>query len=187
MASLTPMEDDEPLLVILRGNSAAGKSTLAAALQHALGRGTANIGQDHFRRVVLRERDVPNGDNIDFIANAVRYCSGIGYHVVLEGILISNHYGPMLRELVLSHQRRSHVFYLDVPLEETLRRHAGRPLRAEVSPDKLRDWFVHSDLLGVPGEVLLDGRADLEVTLAVMLSRIGSVEPRRELVGGRFL
>ncbi|MGD7789618.1 zeta toxin family protein [Propionibacteriaceae bacterium Y1700] len=48
-----------PHLVIIRGNSASGKTTAARSLQLALGRGTANIGQDHFRRVVLREHDVP--------------------------------------------------------------------------------------------------------------------------------
>jgi len=173
--------------VILRGNSAAGKSTLAAALQRALGRGTANIGQDHFRRVVLREHDVPNGENIDFIANAVRYCTGIGYHVVLEGILVSDHYGPMLRELVRSHPGPSHVFYLDVPLEEALRRHDGRPLRTEVPPQKLKDWFVPSDILDVAGEIVIDGSDAVEATLAAMLASIGPVQGRRESAGGRFL
>jgi predicted kinase len=174
--------------VILRGNSSSGKSTLAAALQRALGRGTANIGQDHFRRVILREHDVPNGDNIGLIANAVRYCTGIGYHVILEGILLSGHYRPMLRELMQTHPGSSHVFYLDVPLEETLRRHEGRPLRAEVPPQKLREWFVPSDLLNVPGEVILDGRLGEDATLATMLAHIGpAVRQRRDEAGARFL
>ena len=166
--------------MILRGNSATGKTTLAAALQRALGRGTANIGQDHFRRVVLREHDVSNGDNVGLIENAVRYCLGIGYHVVLEGILLSVHYGQMLRELVQSHPGRSHVFYLDVPVEETLRRHDGRPLRAEVAPQKLREWYVPSDTLHIPGEIVLDGSDGMEATLTAMLGRIGPVRGRRE-------
>lgn len=184
---MTIVEDAAPRLVIIRGNSAAGKSTLAVALQRALGRGTANIEQDHFRRVVLREHDVPNGDNIGLIANAVRYCLGIGYHVILEGILVSDHYGPMLRELVQSHPGQSHVFYLDVPLKEALRRHEGRPLRAEVPPQKLHDWFVPSDLLDVPGEIVLDGRQEVEATLAAMLLSMGQVRGRRQSAGGRFL
>jgi hypothetical protein len=64
---------------------------------------------------VLREHDVPNGDNIGFMANAAQYCLRIGYHTILEGILPSDHYGSMLRELVQSHPGRSHVFYLNVP------------------------------------------------------------------------
>ncbi len=128
-----------PHLIVLRGNSVTGKSTLAAALQRTLGPGTANIGQDHFRRVILREHDVPNADNIGLIEYNVRYCTALGYHVILEGILVAKHYEDMLSELITRHHGPSNVFYLDVPLEETLRRHAARPLAAEVAADKIRD------------------------------------------------
>lgn len=74
-------------LIVIRGNSGAGKTTLARWLQLAMGRGTANIGQDHFRRVVLREHDLPDADNIGLIAQRARHCLAIGYHVILEGIL----------------------------------------------------------------------------------------------------
>ncbi len=173
-------------LVIIRGNSASGKSTLALELQRALGRGTANVGQDHLRRVILREHDVPAGDNIDFIAETVRYRVGIGYNVILEGILYSPHYGVMLRQLVEEHPGPSHVFYLDVPLEETLRRHEGRTMT--VTSDKIREWYHRLDLLGIPGEITVDGCPDPQETLALVLDRIGSVAPlRRDLDAARFL
>jgi adenylate kinase family enzyme len=131
---------EAPALVVLRGSSASGKTTLAGDLQRVLGPGVANIGQDHLRRVVLREHDVPGGDNIGLIAHTVEYCLGTGYDVVLEGIMLEAHYGEMLRELLGTHPGPSHVFYLDVPLDETLRRHEGRPLRSEVPrPPRPRD------------------------------------------------
>jgi uridine kinase len=71
-------------LILIRGNCASGKTSLARELQVAMGGGTANIGQDHFRRVVLREHDVPGGDNIELIALAARHCLQIGYHVICE-------------------------------------------------------------------------------------------------------
>lgn len=140
-----------------------------------MGRGTANIGQDHFRRVVLREHDVPGGDNIEFIASAVRHCLRIGYHVVVEGIFLSEHYGEMLRGLLETHTGPAHVFYLDVPLEETLRRHEGRPMRAEVEPDRLRAWYVERDLLQVPGEVVLDESRDVAGATQHILDLVGPV------------
>lgn len=167
-----------PHLVIVRGNSASGKTTLAEMLQHALGRGTANVGQDHFRRVVLREHDVPDGDNVALIRNTVQFCLGINYNVILEGILTSRRYGQMLRDLVADHDGPSHLFYLNVPLEETLRRHDGRPLGATLNPEKLRQWFVASDVLGLPNELILGGE-DLHDTFRLMQKAIGPVTPRR--------
>lgn len=181
------MDGSASRLVILRGNSGSGKTTLAQQLQLAMGRGTANIGQDHFRRVVLREHDVRGGDNIAFIAASVRYCLSIGYHVIVEGILIADHYAGMLHDLLDGHAGPGHVFYLDVPLEETLRRHEGRPMRVDVEPAKLREWYVPHDVLGVPGEVVLDGSAGLETTLAEMVARIGPVPARPDRDGARFL
>jgi predicted kinase len=177
----------EPHLIVLRGNSAAGKSTLAGALQHGFGPGTAVIQQDHFRRVVLREHDVPNGDNIGLIAHTVRYCASIGHNVILEGILVAKHYRDMLREVLIEHPGPTHIFYLDVPLEETLRRHRMRPLAANVSEDRLRGWFTPFDPLGVAGEVVLDGSEDLQTTLTVIREHVGSIAPKAGQDRARFL
>jgi predicted kinase len=174
-------------LVVIRGNSGSGKTTLAGELQAAMGRGTANVGQDHLRRVVLREHDLPGGDNIELIAQTARHCLAIGYHVIVEGILYSGHYRPMLRDLLDGHAGPSHVFYLDISLEETLRRHAGRPLAAEVSPEQLRQWYRPRDVLGVPGEVVLDATQTPQETLAVLRRHIGPVTPRPDVPDGRFL
>lgn len=180
--------DSEQRLIIVRGNSGSGKTTLARELQLAMGRGTANIGQDHFRRVVLREHDVPGGDNIEFIAAAARHCLSIGYHVIMEGIFYSGHYGVMLRSLAQAHTGPAHVFYLDVPLEETLRRHERRPMRAEVEPEKLRQWYLTGDVLGVPGEVVLDHSRDLAGTTRRVLDVVGSVPARpARMSQARFL
>lgn len=177
----------EEILVVLRGNSASGKTTLARSLQLAMGRGTAYIGQDHFCRTVLREHDVPGGDNIQFISHTAKYCLGLGYHVILEGGFYSEHYRGMLRQLIETHPGPVHVFYLEVPLEETLRRHEDRPLRAEVEPAQLRDWYLAHDVLDVPGEVVIDGIGDIDATTKLILDHIGHVPERAVADGSRFL
>lgn len=174
-------------LIVLRGNAASGKTTLARELQLAMGRGTANIGQDHFRRVVLREHDVPGGDNIELIAATARHCLAAGYHVILEGIFYTEHYGTMLRNLLNDHQGPTHVIYLDVPLEETLRRHRTRPLAAEVSTDTLSEWYLASDLLGVPAEIVLAHSRTEAQTLETLLDLIGPVTARPERTASKYL
>lgn len=165
-------------LIVLRGNSATGKSTLAAALRRALGPSTANIGQDHFRRVVLGEHDVPDADNIGLIAHTIRYCASIGNNVIVEGIFVAAHYRDMLCEVIDAHDGPTHVFYLDASFEETLRRHQARPLGAEVPAEQLREWYVPSDTLGVPAEIVLDATLDLEITLQSIRDKIGEVTAR---------
>jgi thymidylate kinase len=174
-------------LIVIRGNSGSGKTTLARDLQLSMGRRTANIGQDHLRRIVLREHDLPDADNIGLIAHTARYCLAIGYHVIVEGILHADHYRSMLCELAEGHPGPTDVFYLDIGLEETLRRHAGRPLAAEVEPERLREWYRAHDVLGVPGEVVLDANQTAQETLAAVRKHIGPVTPHPDIPGGRFL
>jgi len=113
-------------LVVIRGNSASGKSTIAAGIRAKCGPGVAIVGQDHLRRVVLKEKDKP-GANIGMIDLVTLYALDHGYTTVLEGILYAAHYGEMLTGLRDDHLGQSLFYYMDVPFEETLRRHAAKP------------------------------------------------------------
>ncbi|MFB7499077.1 AAA family ATPase [Streptomyces sp. NPDC056161] len=155
----------ETRLIVLRGNSASGKSSVAAGLRDRFGRGLALVGQDNLRRVVLREHDRPGAANIGLIDLTARYALDAGYHVVVEGILYADHYGDMLARLRADHRGRTHGYYLDVPLEETLARHAGKPIADEVDADRLREWYRPSDLL--PGGVETVVGADSTLTATV--------------------
>jgi predicted kinase len=64
---------DQTLLIVLRGNSGSGKSTVAKALREAYGRGIAWVSQDLIRRTILREKDQPGGINIGLIDRVTRY------------------------------------------------------------------------------------------------------------------
>lgn len=142
---------EETRLVVLRGNSASGKSSVAAALRERFGRGLALVGQDNLRRIVLRERDRPGAANIGLIDLTARYALDAGFHVVVEGILYADRYGDMLARLRAEHRGPTHGYYLDVPFAETLARHAGKPIADEVGEAQLRDWHRPLDLL--PGGI----------------------------------
>jgi hypothetical protein len=57
----------EPMLIVLRENSASGKSSVAEQVRASYGRGVAIVGQDLLRRQVLRELPVPGGANVGLI------------------------------------------------------------------------------------------------------------------------
>ncbi|MDW6065111.1 kinase [Streptomyces sp. FXJ1.4098] len=155
-------------LVVLRGNSASGKSSVAAGLRDGFGRGLALVGQDHLRRVVLREHDRPGAANIGLIDTVARYALDAGYHVVVEGILYADHYGDMLARLRADHRGPTYGFYLDVPLEETLARHATKPQAEEYGEAEMRSWYRERDLL--PGGI--ETVIGVHSTLAETVERI---------------
>lgn len=71
---------------------------------------------------------------------AVHAPADVSYHVVMEGILNKVHYGGMIEELCAACGPLCALVYLDVPLEETQRRHAGRPKAAAFGPEALVAW-----------------------------------------------
>jgi hypothetical protein len=138
-------------LIVIRGNSASGKSAVAAEIRRRHGLGLAIVGQDDLRRQVLRERDVPGGANIDLIDLTARFALDRGFDVIVEGILYADHYGEMLTALIADRVGSACAYYLDVPWAETLRRHASKPQAAEYGESEMRAWYRERNLL--PGGV----------------------------------
>ncbi|WP_234388674.1 AAA family ATPase [Streptomyces sp. AS58] len=162
-------------LVVLRGNSASGKSSVAAGLREDFGRGLALVGQDNLRRVVLRERDRPGAANIGLIDLTARYALDAGYHVVVEGILYADHYGDMIAQLRSDHRGPTHCYYLDVPFAETLARHATKPIADDVSETQLRDWYRPCDLLPGGIETVIGAESRLRETVDRVMVETGLV------------
>ncbi|WP_220140174.1 P-loop NTPase family protein [Kitasatospora acidiphila] len=131
------------------------------------GRGIAIVGQDNLRRTVLQEHDVAHGANIGLIDTVARYALDHRFHVIIEGILATNHYGQMLTALLAEHRGRTCCFYLDVPFEETVRRHSMRPQASEFTAEDMASWYEEHDLL--PGSVEQIITADTSLEEAVDL------------------
>jgi hypothetical protein len=98
---------------------------------------------------------------------------GAGYHVIVEGILHTGSYGPMLRQLIADHPDPSHVYYLDVGFEETVRRHHNRTEPIPVTAEQMLEWYTEHDVLGVDGEHVIPETATLEQAVATILDTSG--------------
>jgi predicted kinase len=153
-------------LVILRGNSASGKSSTAAAIRARHGRrDLAIVGQDHLRRVVLREHDVPGGANIGLIDMVARYALHRGFHTIVEGIFRADHYAGMLTGLRADYRGLTLCYYFDVPFNETMRRHAGKPQVVKYGEAEMRGWYRGRDLLPGGVERIIPASSSLEETV----------------------
>jgi predicted kinase len=174
------LEYRESVLVVIRGNSGSGKSTVARELRTRHGRGCALIDQDYLRRVLLRERDLPGGLAPELIARIAWLALGAGYHVVLEGILAGARYRDVLTDLAAAHRGRSCFFYLDVGWEETVRRHATRPQASQYTVEEMRAWYTERDLLGVAEEHVVPESSSVEETLAFIVATSGLAQEGRD-------
>lgn len=161
-------------LIIIRGNSGSGKSTVAKRIrQEFKHHKTALIEQDNFRRHILGEIGRGGDDTIALIELVTRFALDNNYLTIVEGILSSQYYGEMLKRLVAINPKKTHVFYMDISLEETLRRHETKPNRNDFGEAEMRKWYQEKDLLGVNQEVViredvsLDKTVDLITTQAV--------------------
>lgn len=92
------------------------------------------------RRVVLRKSGSLSapGVNVGLIDAVARYALSRSSSVLIEGILHSVVYAEMLRRLRDDHPGPTRFFYLDVPLDETLRRHQARPEASEFTESDMR-------------------------------------------------
>lgn len=129
-------------LVILRGNSGSGKTTVSKELQKRFGRNTMLISQDIVRMQMLYAKDA---EALPLIIQLLKYGRQNSDITILEGILDSEVYESLFETAVKEYGADIFAFYYDLPFEETLRRHATKPNRAEFGEQDMRRWWKEKD------------------------------------------
>lgn len=157
-------------IILIRGNSGSGKTTVANELHDILGEGSLLISQDYVRRTMLKVRDKPYNLAIGLIETMIKYGIDNCNYVIVEGILASNKYGDMLRE-TLSNLDDVYAYYYDLSIEETIRRHYTKD-NVDFGPKQLKDWFTPHDLIGFKNEKNIDKNISKKEMVKLILSDI---------------
>ena len=161
-------------LVILRGNSGSGKSSLARLLQRELGRNTLVIPQDTVRRDMLWARDGADTAALPLLRTLLRY----GYEhrevTVLEGILYADWYRPLFRDAAELFGEDIFAYYYDLPFEETLRRHETKPNRSDFGEEAMRRWWREKDYIGFIPETVIGQEVTLEAAAERILKEVST-------------
>ncbi|MFF1572186.1 AAA family ATPase [Leifsonia sp. NPDC058292] len=160
-------------LVVLRGNSGSGKSTVAAELRRRLGDGVALVEQDYLGRTVLGERQTDAGENTELIALVVRYALQRSPAVVLEGMLTASRYADVLQELSELPGVESWFYYFDIPFEETVARHATREKAGSFGRDELARWWTDRTTLAFAEEHTIDAASSVDETASRIIRDAG--------------
>ena len=132
-------------LIILRGNSGSGKTTVAKELQRKFGKNTMLISQDAIRRDMLWVNDGENTLALPLMKELLRYGNQHCEVVILEGIMNVEWYNPLFELALQLYGTRVYAYYFDIPFEETLRRHQTRAKCNEFGEEEMRKWWREKD------------------------------------------
>lgn len=157
-------------LIILRGNSGSGKTTVAKLLFDHFHADAMLVSQDVVRRTMLRVKDVPDNPAIELIYRLCSYGNQLNKIVILEGILRRDIYGDMLTKLISDFNGLARVYYFDIPFDETLRRHATKPNAHEFGEAEMRQWWRSNDMLGVKEEQIFNEKMSADAMLRKILN-----------------
>ena len=128
------------MLIVLRGNSGSGKSTIAARLQSELSGPAAILSQDYFRRVIYKEREQDSLAHAHLLEAAAAHCLAVGQHVILDGIFNADRYSPMLAR-VRSMTKDARFYAFDLSLDDTISRHQSRSKAVDFTAEDMAAWY----------------------------------------------
>lgn len=165
-------------LIIIRGNSGSGKTTVARELRNRIGDGLSDstmlIQQDTLRRDMLRERDMLTKRSIiELTEILVEFGRKQGRTVILEGIFSAEKYGAMLGKIASTFDE-VYAYYFDIPFEETVARHASKPNAHEFGEKEMREWWKDKDYLRMPNEKILHQGMSVDDIVREIINDIGT-------------
>ncbi|MDE7249017.1 MAG: AAA family ATPase [Lachnospiraceae bacterium] len=156
-------------LIILRGNSGSGKTTVSKELQKRFGRNTMLISQDMVRLQMLYAKDA---EALPLIIQLLKYGRQNSDITILEGILDSEVYESLFETAVKEYGADIFAFYYDLPFEETLRRHATKPNRAEFGEQDMRRWWKEKDFTNVIPEKIITRDMSISDTVDMIYNAV---------------
>jgi hypothetical protein len=107
----------------------------------------------------------------ELIERVILTCLERGVDVVFEGNFKVDTHRDLLERLFRAHPEENYIFYVDVGLEETLRRHASRP--QIISEEKVRELHPLATPLGNPREILIPEKTAVDAAVRLVLDRSG--------------
>lgn len=161
-------------LIILRGNSGSGKTTIAKELQNRFGSNTMLISQDVIRRDMLKVKDGENTQALPLMKELLIYGSNHSNVVILEGIMYADWYKPLFELAVKLYGTEVYAYYFDLTFEETLKRHQTKPNCHEFGEEAMRRWWREKDFSDVLHEVTITDEEDMESIVTEIVDTVSN-------------
>ena len=159
-------------LIILRGNSGSGKTTVAKELQKKIGSNTLLISQDVIRREMLMVSDGPDTMALPMLKELLVYGKNHCDVVILEGIMVDEWYHSLFELAKDLYGKDIYAYYFDIPFEETLKRHMTRAKYCEFGEEEMKEWWVEKDYSDVLDETTITADKNQETIVQEIYSVI---------------
>lgn len=160
-------------LVILRGNSGSGKTTVAKMLQERFGPNTMLISHDMIRMQMLHVWSAEGvRKSLPLMIELLRYGRRNSEITILEGILPSKEYKPLFEVALEEYRENIFSYYYDISFEETLRRHQTKPNRDEFGEVDMRRWWKEKDFLEIIPQTVLNEDVSLRETVELIYGQV---------------
>ena len=153
--------EDMGKLIILRGNSGSGKTTVARKLQKKFGYNTMLLSQDEIRRNMLWVKDGIDTKALPLMIELLKYGNEHSEIVILEGIMYEEWYHPLFKAANELYGGNVYSYYFDIPFEETVRRHQTRSKSQEFGEEHMREWWREKDFSSVLEEKIITCEMDV--------------------------
>lgn len=164
--------DKKTKIIILRGNSGSGKTTVARSLQKKIGKGTLLVSQDVIRREVLYVNDGFDTKALPFLIELVKYGKENCDVVILEGILKAEWYRELFEEIKKEFGQEIYAYYYEIPFEETLKRHQTKPNCNEFGEEEMKRWWNEKDYIGTIPEKIITKEYSLNKTVDMIFQDV---------------
>lgn len=162
-------------LIIIRGNSGSGKTTVAKKLQKMFGSNTLLISSDMVRLDMLNVRGVQGAiQSKDLMIHLLRYGRRHSEITILEGILPTDDYRELFEVAVEEYEENIFSYYYDIPFEETLLRHKTKPDHDRFGEIEMKRWWREKDYLDILVETKLNKEQSLKEVTELIYQKVVS-------------
>lgn len=157
-----------PKLIIIRGPSGSGKSSVSKALLKTCEKPTLLIHEDEIRFMFNNWKQPDHAASKELAVASILSGLKSGYDVIYEGISNVKTYDKYFQQIFKKHPTENYFFYLDVSFEESLRRHETRPEKSEFGAEEMKSWQVYASPTGYEHEIIIPEHSSLEDTVTAI-------------------
>lgn len=160
-------------LIILRGNSGSGKTSVAKALQIKFGPNTMLLSHDMIRMDMLHVWSTEGIIKSEpLMINLLKYGKANSEITIMEGILPADAYNRLFETAVEEYGQNIFAYYYDLPFEETLIRHSTKPNRNDFGEADMKRWWREKDYLPMISEKIISNDLSLEDAVSMIYNQV---------------